>query len=543
VLPVKSECLPFRQIPHSTRLFLDYLCHDSKVQPFYRRSPHFAEWVREESSSLRYDPARREQVAATLERQNRGFGASENTFRNIARLRAGAAAVVTGQQVGLFGGPAFAIFKALTSAKLAAEATAQGIDCVPIFWLATEDHDIAEVSATSLPESDFFPQKIVVPAQAHPDAPVGSIAFGPEIQSAVEQASGLLGPSEITDWLRNSYQPGATFGSAFAGLFARLFAEWGVILLNSADPALHEIARPVFADALRRSAALDQALLARGKQLESAGYHQQVKVTPSSTLLFMIQEGSRVVIRRRPNAAVGEPEYIAGSTRIREAELLAAIESTPQNFSANVLLRPVMQDYLLPTLAYVGGAAEVAYFAQAAVVYESLLGKVTPVLPRFSATLIEPKPQALLEKYHLHLNDLFHGAEPLLEKLADRNLPSEVQAVFEKAQSAIEQSLRDVTEKLRALDISLEEAAERSASKMRYQLYKLRSRAGRAELRRTEILARHATLLSNALFPHKTLQEREIGGVYFLARYGLDLLSELYSSIHPDCVDHQIITL
>jgi bacillithiol biosynthesis cysteine-adding enzyme BshC len=316
-----------------------------------------------------------------------------------------------------------------------------------------------------------------------------------------------------------------------------------VVLLDSADPQLHFIARPVFSDALRRSASLDQALLTRGKQLESAGYHQQVKVTPSSTLLFMIQDGSRVVIRRRSNAAAGEPEYVVGSAKLKEADLLSAIDSAPQDFSANVLLRPVMQDYLLPTLAYVGGAAEVAYFAQAAVVYESLLGKVTPVLPRFSATLIEAKPQALLEKYHLHLTDLFHGPEPLLEKLAEHSLPSEVQAAFEKAQSTVEHSLAQVKEKLRALDITLEEAAERSTSKMRYQLYKLRSRAARAELRRTEILARHSSLLSNALFPHKTLQEREIAGVYFLARYGLDLLHQLYGSIHSDCVDHQVITL
>jgi uncharacterized protein YllA (UPF0747 family) len=228
---------------------------------------------------------------------------------------------------------------------------------------------------------------------------------------------------------------------------------------------------------------------------------------------------------------------------MREADLLAAIDSTPEHFSANVLLRPVMQDYLLPTLAYIGGAAEVAYFAQAAVVYESLLGKVTPVLPRFSATLVEPKPQSLLEKYHLQLTDLFHGPEPLLEKVAARSLPTDVQAAFEKAQTTVEKSLEDLKLKLGELDITLQEAAERSTSKMRYQLYKLRSRAARAELRRTATLARHAALLSNALFPHKTLQEREIAGTYFLARYGLSLLHQLYDSIHPDCLDHQIITL
>src|SRR5690349_5156958 len=145
-LPVKSQCLPFSQIPHTTKLFADFLAYSPKVQPFYPRSPHFAEWVKEEARGLKYDSARRERVATLLERQNTAWGASLKTKENISRLRTGASVVVTGQQVGLFGGPLFSIFKALTAVKLANEATAAGVDAVPVFWLATSDHDLAEIN-------------------------------------------------------------------------------------------------------------------------------------------------------------------------------------------------------------------------------------------------------------------------------------------------------------------------------------------------------------------------------------------------------------
>src|SRR5208283_1398336 len=148
------------------------------------------------------------------------------------------------------------------------------------------------------------------------------------------------------------------------------------------------------------------ALLARGKALEAAGYHQQVKVTAATTLLFEVTNGARTVVRRKANGATGA-EFQVGHEKLSERQLLERIEEAPENFNPNVLLRPVVQDYLLPTLAYTGGAAEVAYFAQVAVVYEKLLGRVTPVVARFSATVVDAKVQRLLERYGLRLPDLF----------------------------------------------------------------------------------------------------------------------------------------
>ncbi len=549
---MKAQCLPFQEIPYSTRLFLDYLSYAPSVRGMYPRSPIFSEWVKEESQRVGYDAARRGKVSEILERQNRAWGASPKTLANIERFRRGALAAVTGQQVGLFGGPLFSIFKALTAVKLAEQATFAGVDCVPVFWLATEDHDLAEVNHVALLSEHGLPERFAVESHAFQsnavaDAPVGAVTFGPEIDPVVERAATLLGDSEVTAWLRQAYRPGETLGSAFALLFARMFAEWGVILLDPAGKDFHDLAKPLFRAAIERASELDEALLARGKALEAAGYHQQVKVTSASTLLFEVKNGARTVVRRRNNGTNGATgnvgDFAVGEERISREELLGSIQKAPEKFNPNVLLRPVLQDYLLPTLVYTGGAAEVAYFAQAAVVYEKLLGRVTPILPRFSATLLEPKPERILTRYQLGLSDLFHGPEKVREAIAARSLPSDLQARFTEAYASAEQSMAAVRESIGKLDSTLVEAADRARTRMWYQINRLHRRASRAELLRNDVISRHADALSHALFPYKVLQEREVAGVSFVARYGPGLLADLYQKIHPDCHDHQVIAL
>lgn len=205
---MKSQCLPFAQIPHSTRLFTDFLSYSPKVHPFYPHSPHFTEWLKEQASALQYEPARRERVSAILERQNKSWEASPQTFANIARLRGGAAAIVTGQQVGLFGGPMFAIYKALTTVKMCEQAASAGIDAVPVFWLATYDHDLAEVNHVSMPGPDGLLRTLTTSSHGIAGAPVSEVRLGEEILPLMEEAAGLLGDSEAAQFLRESYRPG-----------------------------------------------------------------------------------------------------------------------------------------------------------------------------------------------------------------------------------------------------------------------------------------------------------------------------------------------
>lgn len=531
------ECLPFTSIPHTSRLFLDFLSCSGATRQFYPHSPLISEWAAAENASIKYDPVRRKAVVDVLERQNRNWGSSQQTEANLKKFRDGASVVVTGQQVGVFGGPLFAILKALTAVELAAKAEASGVPTVPVFWLATEDHDLAEVSRASLPSHDGSLAVLDVVPAATEDAPVGDVRFGDEIKPQVEKLVELLGPSDTTDALLNAYRPGETMGNAFAKLFARVFAELGVILIDAYDPELHRIAEPIYRAAIERAADLDRLLLERGKQLEQEGYHQQVKVTNSSTTLFEIVDGKRQVVQRTND------HFKVGANRYTKDELVSRISSKPETFSANVLLRPIVQDYLLPTLAYTGGPAEVAYFAQAAVVYEQLLGRVTPVLPRFSATLVEPKQQKLLEKYGLKITDVFQGLETVRERMALKVLPSSLQADFASADRAVSSTMDKLRSDLQQLDPTLVQSANKAEAKMRYQIKRLAGRAARAELRRNEVIDAHARNLITHLFPHKNLPEREIAGVYYLAKFGYDLLNTLREAARNECRDHQVVYL
>jgi bacillithiol biosynthesis cysteine-adding enzyme BshC len=501
--------------------------------------------VKEEAARISYDSSRRERVTAILERQNKSWDASPQTLANLDRLRKGAAAIVTGQQVGLFGGPMFAIYKALTAVKLAEEATAAGVDAVPVFWLATYDHDLAEVNHVSIPGPDGAPQVLTTPSHDVPGAPVSAVRLGDEILPLVEQAAKLLGDSEATQFLRDSYRPGESLGTAFARLYTRIFAKWGVIVLDASDGELDRIAEPMFRAAIEHADELEAALLARGRALEAAGYHQQVKVTSSSVLLFTMRQGARTPIHRR--GIGGTAEFVIGNDsaaeKLSRSELIGRITSTPEQFSPNVLLRPIIQDYLLPTLAYTGGAAEAAYFAQAGAVYEALLGRVTPLVPRFSATLVEPKTQRLLERHGISVLDVFGGPDALRRQLAERGLPQDLQAAFEAARKSLDSHLSSIKEKLLKLDRTLVDAAETARSKIEYQLERLHSQAARAEALKSELVTRHAETLSQALYPDKGLQERGIGGIYCLARYGPEFLHQVYDAIQPDCHDHQILKL
>lgn len=544
---MKAQCLPYTQIPHTTRLYTDFLSYSASVRPFYPHSPHFNEWLNAQSSALRYDPSRRERVSSILEKQNTSWGAGSQTLANINRLRQGAAAVVTGQQVGLFGGPMFAIYKALTAVKLAEEATAAGVDTVPVFWLATYDHDLAEVNHVSVPGPDGSLRTLTISSHSVAGAPVSDVRLGEEITPVVEEAALLLGDTEATQFLRDSYRPGESLGSAFARLLTRLFSSWGVILLDASDAQLHRVAEPVYRTAIERAEDLEAALLDHGQKLEKAGYHEQVKVTESSVLLFALRDGARTAIHRRKNTSGEAVEFAiggeSGAEKLSSAQLLERIVATPEKFSPNVLLRPVVQDYLLPTLAYTGGAAEAAYFAQVGAVYEIILGRVTPIVPRFSATLVEPKVQRWLRQYGISVPDTFYGADALRQKLASHTLPQGVQQAFDKAQQSVAESFGQLRGALEKLDATLVGASETASSKINYQLDRLRQLATAAELRRSEVVSRHADGLSAALYPDGNLQERTLAGIYFVARHGMELLHGIHDVMRTDCHDHQILEL
>jgi uncharacterized protein YllA (UPF0747 family) len=288
---MKSQCLPFTQIPHTTRLFLDYLSYTPAVRGMYPRSPIFSEWVKEEAQRVVYDGARRSKVSEILERQNRAWGASGKALANIERLRRGAVAAVTGQQVGLFGGPLFSIFKALTAVKLAEQATAAGVDCVPVFWLATEDHDLAEVSQVALLSEqglcNLSPWKAVRSKAKLP--PMRRWARSSSAQRSIPRSSGRLRCWEIprlpTGCGRRIARVrllGARLRCCLRGCLRSGESFCSIRRIKS----FMSLRNPCSARRLKRASELDEGLLARGKAIEAAGYHQQVKVTSETTTAF-----------------------------------------------------------------------------------------------------------------------------------------------------------------------------------------------------------------------------------------------------------------
>jgi bacillithiol biosynthesis cysteine-adding enzyme BshC len=528
---MRAECLPFTEVPHLSRIYLDYLSVSHRVRAFYpktRLSRHWTDW----SPKRNFPPG----VADVLERQNRQWGAGPATLANIQRLRAGAKAIVTGQQVVLFGGQMLAMYKALTAIKLAAEATAAGVPAVPIFWLATEDHDLAEVSRLRmLAPGQELRELAVHPPDVGANAPVGRVRLGPEAARAWSELQSAIGDAEITQLLREIYSPERTLGEAYGRLFAKLFAKYGLILIDNADPELHAIEKAILRQAAERTAELNEALLARSRALEEAGYHAQVKVTKSSTLIFAQVNGQRTAVQRING------QYVVGDEKLSGSELGERIESHPEDFSPNALLRPVVQDFLLPTLAYVGGPSEVAYFAQSAVLYEKLLGAVTGIVPRVSATIVEAKIANLLSKYGLSASHALAPEFELRELIGKRSLPDEVSnqlTTFGEQASGWEATVREAVAEV---DPTLADAAKTSFSKIKYQMSRLERRVAAAHLRRNEDVARHAIRITNALYPHRNLQEREIAGAYFLARYGLGFLETVYDVLDARCPDHLLL--
>ena len=530
--------IPFRRLPHQPKLFVRLIDDYSSVKQFYAHPPNM-DAVKEVVSNLDYPAQRRREVASILREQNSAFGASAATMSNLEKLERGAVAVVSGQQVGLFGGPAYAVYKALTAIQLAEELSEVGIPAVPIFWMATEDHDLDEVRHVTWFDSGKL-VRFELPDGAG-GRPVGQVRFGPAIEENVKKAVGLLsGPASatISQILQQSYRPEETYGGAFGKLFAQLFAEQGLILLDPLDARLHRIAAPLYKKALEDRDELNDKLLQRGKELEGAGYDVQVKVTARSTLLFTIRDGVRQPV------AASNAHFKSGEATWTRDEALRMADSSPETFSANALFRPVVQDYLLPTAAYLGGPAEIAYFAQSSVIYEHLLGRMPVVLPRAGFTILDAKAEKLLQKYGLCIENLWAGPQELRRKMESVSVPEALSQNFDRDKTEMESTLAELGAQIEKLDPTLAGAVATARNKIGFQLEKLRRKTGRALDQKSGRLAEHEQFLESLLYPNKSLQSRELCFLPFLARWGMEGLSELQKLSGSDTLgEHRIVRI
>jgi len=518
---LSAECHPITVVPGLHRLFLEYCSGAAGARAFYAPGSWNESW--RERPEI---PAHWPELAGLLAGQNPSIAAAAA----LEALSGGAGVVVTGQQVGLFGGPLFTPFKAATALARAREATAAGRPHAAIFWLATEDHDFAEINHVVFPARREL-RTLIYSATPETARPVGGLVLDDSITPLVEQAGELLGASEAMEALEAAYKPGRTLAQAFAEFYSRVFAAQGLLVLDASGRAFHRMGAPVLRAALERADELHQALVERNRELEAAGYHAQVAVGPQSSLLFLLDErtGARLALKRlAPSAQEPDGLWQAGRQSFSTDDLVGILDAEPERISPSALLRPVFQDFLLSTSAIVGGPAEIAYFAQSAVLYEHILGRQTPALPRFSASLIEPKIGEALKKHGLTLEQVFaENSASLAQLLAARTMPEEGKRRLAASGTALEAELAALLEWMRSLDAGLVRPAETAASKMRYQMNRLRRLAANFQLQREEALSRQAEAVDQALYPGGALQERVHGAAYYFARYGFGLAEEI----------------
>lgn len=545
---LRVETLPFDQIPQQSKLFLDYLRDPLALRHFYPEAvrAHVDLTARKDRvlSSYMTD---RQQLCTALERMNRGWGAGEATLRNIRLLaEPDCLAVVSGQQAGLFTGPLYTIYKALSAVKLAECLTQRGVKAVPVFWIATEDHDFAEVAWAEYINRDCALEKVAVLAEIHNEAlPVGLVKLDQSIESVIETLLKSLPNSEFSDdvgtLLRDAYTPGTAYGDAFARLVTALTAKHGLIVLDPLDAELKKLAAPLYSAAARIAPEIAAAITQRSRELEDAGYHAQVTPSEDSFPLFLHDEtAARHALSRTPG---GKYRTKAEGQEYSAEELAEWALREPDRFSPNVTLRSVVQDYLLPTITYYGGAAEIAYFAQTSEVYRLLDRPVTPILHRASITMVEKQTWRALERYDLTLKHFFAGYDQVVARVVENYLGKETSEAFDHTTETFDRELDALQERLRQVDPTLADALDKGRRKIKYQLDGLRTRFQRAQLGRDEALRRQLERAFELLYPEKALQERHINITSLLARHGRYVVDWMFDAIDLGSNEHQIVYL
>jgi bacillithiol biosynthesis cysteine-adding enzyme BshC len=524
---MEPSCIRHSELPGASRLFLDFSYHFDKVSSLYPHNPHSPAELAQVAREISYPDDRRAALVKALEGQN---GPSES----LALLaKPGTVAVITGQQVGLFSGPSYTIYKAMTAARVARELNAQGVAAVPIFWLATEDHDFPEVNHAWVFGPAHKPVKVAADAPASiagkhsagKQLPVGGIPIEkPPIEELRNALRGFANADEVVAMVERAYKPGATMGSGFQALLKQILQSLGLIFIDPLDPAIRKIAAPFMAEALAAAPELKAKLLEKNKELASLGYHAQVHIEPKTSLFFLMENGERTTLRHK------DSEY-------------AQFQDRAADISPNALLRPVMQDYLMPTVAYVGGPAELAYFAQSRVLYDTLLGRMPVVMSRSGFTLLDARAEKLLTRYKLTIPQTLVYEESLKERIAGALLPMSLEGSFDAAAGDIERNLNHLRGQIAALDKTLAAALDKSKAKITYQLQKTRKKVSHELLRRDAHATSDADYLRGLLYPHKHLQERFYSILPFLAKHGAEVLGPIFDAVRTDCPDHRVLTV
>ncbi len=501
-------CIRHSELPGSSRLFVDFLYDFSRVEAFFAHDPSNPESIKNAIKEIEYPPARRAAVVEALRVTNGDHPALELLAKSDT------VAILTGQQVGLYGGPAYTLYKALSAVRLARELTSTGQPAVPIFWLATEDHDVEEIRS-----ANFWDGTITADA-ASDTRPAG-------LHSLKGLPQDLPLTAEIASLAQRHYQNGRSFGESFLGLLKELLAPYGLLFADPLEPKLRSIGAEFLSSAARRAPELSEKLVARNKQLAAAGYHPQVHFEANETsFFFLLEDNHRKQLKFDP--------------KTYDAEAMAAQGS---KLSPNALLRPVWQDWLFPTAALIGGPGEISYFAQSEVLYKLLLGRMPLVVPRAFFTILDPKSAKTMDRFRVRHADMLHDEAHVQQTLAKRLVPPDVTEALQSAERAVEQAMSALGAKLQTFDPSLASALLTSQNKIRYQFSKNHSKVILEMLRKNDQALRQAAHISHRLAPHGHLQERHYSLLSMLSDHGLEFIPTILENIHYGCHDHHVLLL
>ncbi len=539
------DFVPYTEFYPVGSFILDYLDHRDHLNRILPH--HFGEagdFVRQaENLAGRAYP--RESVATVLREQNMRYGAGEVTLAHIDQLRNPASLVVIGgQQPGLFGGPLYTLYKALSVIKLAQSASMHlQRNVLPVFWVAADDHDFREVNHIYLPDQNGTPRRVEDARDfTEQKLPLSQIRLPEDVEELIGRIRQWLPETEFSAAifrdLLQAYQPGRSYPDAFAIWLLRLLGKYGLIVVNPADARLKRLAVPLFEREIREKSPVTRAVMKTTRLLEECGYRPQIHLQENILNLFYHTPGRETLVLTDSGVAVKNLQK-----KFSENELLQLLREHPERFSPNVALRPLFQDTLFPTLATVLGPSELSYFAQLAGAYRVMDIPMPIAFPRTTLTLIEPRAERIMRKYDLSPLDIFHAGDRLIEKLVKREIPDSLFSTIETGKEMVEAVWQKIVEELTRFDANLGKPAEIARGKSLQQFDFIQKKVVQSAKKKDEILRLQAQRLLELLYPLSKPQERVHNLLPYFVRFGPALLDALFSHMDIFNPRHQVVFL
>jgi bacillithiol biosynthesis cysteine-adding enzyme BshC len=541
--PAARTGIDLRRFPWVKRLATDYAFSFAGLAPFFAGHPSDeSAWSAAIARAQAY-PRQRQQLAEAIREQQRRRGAPTQAAAAGEQLGdARTVAVLTGQQAGLFGGPAYTLLKAITALKLADEVSRRhGVPAVTVFWIEAEDHDWDEVRSCTVFGEDLTCRTVALAERpAGKAVPVATVALDDQIERVLNELEQALPATEFRATLladlRAAYKPGVGMADAFARWLEQVLGQRGLIVYDASDPGTKPAVSQVFVRELSTPGHTARAASKAGAELKAHGYHAQVQAADESPALFRLDAERRPIRQQNGQLLVGEARYAPDALAREAAE-------HPAGFSPGVLLRPIVQDALFPTICYVAGPSELAYLGQLRGVYEHFGVPMPLIHPRASATLIDSASSRFLSKYRFPLEALQPQDEAGLNELLKAQIPPEVDQTFAAVGGTIDNQMQRVVEALMTLDPTLEGAARNTVSKMQHDLENLHGKTIHAAKRKNDTLRRQFLRTRALVFPNGHAQERTIGFVWFLNQYGPALVERLWDALPTEMGQHWVITI